>query len=361
MMRFKKVNLNKIYRTEDIMNDYKYLIRSASIDITNKCNFRCLHCYNYSGEHQREREMNDDELLKIFEEIARLNPDSICICGGEPLLRINLVYRICDLVKKINSNISINMVSNGYFMNQDIAANLKKKGLNSIQFSLDGLTEYTHNWLRNNREAYGHVINAIKIALDEKLIVHLACCPTKKNFNEIKDIIGFCQNLGIGLLRFQPLMVMGRGTVLKDYALTDEEYMNLARLLKEKNNKKMAIEWGDPLEHLTNIAFTNKIDSYIDLGISAYGDITVSPYLPIIIGNIRKRSLMEYLEVGIQNIYLDSFIKKCAVLMTDWNKMNLHMQYEIFPRVGIDRNINYDLLDKANNDIDIVQQVMELK
>lgn len=41
--------------------------------------------------------------------------------------------------------------------------------------------------------------------------------------------------------------------------------------------------------------------------------------------------------------------------------MNLHMQYEIFPRVGIDRNINYDLLDKANNDIDIVQQVMELK
>ena len=26
----------------------------------------------------------------------------------------------------------------------------------------------------------------------------------------------------------------------------------------------MAIEWGDPLEHLTNIAFTNKKDSYIN-------------------------------------------------------------------------------------------------
>lgn len=305
--------------------------------------------------------MSDDELIKIFEEIARLNPDSICICGGEPLLRINLVYKLCDLVKTINHNISINMVSNGYFMNEEIASNLKKKGLSSIQFSLDGLTENTHNWLRNNSEAYEHVIRAIEISNAEGLTVHLACCPTKKNFHEIKDIIDFCQNIGVGLLRFQPLMVMGRGTNLENYALSEEEYMRLARILKEKNSNKMAIEWGDPLNHLDNIVFEDKKNSYIDLGITAYGDITVSPYLPITIGNIRKRNLTQYLEQGLQNIYLDPFIKKCASLITDWNKMNLQNQYKIFPRVGIDRNINYDLLDKDNNDISSIQKVMELE
>lgn len=343
------------------MNNNKFLIRSTAIDITNKCNFRCLHCYNYSGDHHRENEMSDEELIKVFDEIARLNPDSICFCGGETLLRINLVYKLCDLVKSIDNNISLNMVSNGYFMNKEIASNLKKKGLNSIQFSLDGLTENTHNWLRNNEEAYEHVIRAIEISVAEGLTVHLACCPTKKNFHEIRDIIDFCQNMGVSLLRFQPLMVMGRGTNLQNYALSEEEYMRLARILKEKNSKKMAIEWGDPLIHLDNIVFEDKKGSYIDLGISAYGDITVSPYLPITIGNIRKRNLMKYLEQGLQNIYLDPFIKKCASLITDWNKMNLQNQYKIFPRVGIDQNINYDLLDKDNNDISVIQKVMELE
>ena len=91
-------------------------LKSVAIDITYKCNFRCKHCYNSSGEHQRNsKELSDDEILKIVDEICDYYPESICMCGGETLLRVELICKVAELVnKKSNGKISLNMVTNGY-------------------------------------------------------------------------------------------------------------------------------------------------------------------------------------------------------------------------------------------------------
>lgn len=336
-----------------------YVIRSAAIDITNKCNFRCLHCFNHSGEHKREMEMSDDEIVNVFNDIIDYQPDSICICGGEPLLRVDLVYKLCELVARKNNDIMLNMVSNGFLLNEEIAYDLKTKGLNLIQFSLDGANSKTHNWIRNNEFAYDHVIKAIKYAKKAGLEVGIACCPTKININELEQVVELCNQLGVKTLRMQPLMLMGRGVALKDYELSDEEYHKLSRMIKKHSNKKMKVEWGDPLQHIQNIVVTHSHNSYVDLGISAYGDIMVSPYIPIKIGSIRNRKLQEYFEIGLQDIYLDNFIKKVASLMGEWEKMNLHDTLNYFPILGLDDNINYDLLDKNNNDVKVIRSIMD--
>ena len=41
-----------------------------ALDITNKCNLRCLHCYNASGENRvMEHELSDDEVIKFVKDI----------------------------------------------------------------------------------------------------------------------------------------------------------------------------------------------------------------------------------------------------------------------------------------------------
>ena len=38
-----------------------------ALDITNKCNLRCLHCYNASGENRvMEHELSDDEIVEFL-------------------------------------------------------------------------------------------------------------------------------------------------------------------------------------------------------------------------------------------------------------------------------------------------------
>lgn len=63
-----------------------------SFDITNKCNLRCLHCYNSSGENlASQNELTDQEVLDFIDEFKSIKLLNFCFCGGEPLLRKELI------------------------------------------------------------------------------------------------------------------------------------------------------------------------------------------------------------------------------------------------------------------------------
>ena len=70
-----------------------------AIDITNKCNAKCLHCFNRSGNGLLRNEISDREMLEIFKEIAVIKPFSTCFCGGEPMMKYDLVLRATEVLK----------------------------------------------------------------------------------------------------------------------------------------------------------------------------------------------------------------------------------------------------------------------
>ena len=45
--------------------------------------------------------------------------------------------------------------------------------------------------------------------------------------------------------------------------------------------------------------------------------------------------------------------------MVEWKKMNLHDTLCDFPILGLDENINYDLLEKNNNDGNLICSIMK--
>lgn len=72
----------------------------VQFDITNKCNFRCLHCYNKSGENEAcHDELTDSDVIALFADFAKMRPFNICFCGGEPLLRKELILTVSHKVK----------------------------------------------------------------------------------------------------------------------------------------------------------------------------------------------------------------------------------------------------------------------
>ena len=94
---------------------------AAGIDVTNKCTLRCLHCFNSSGglKNQRMDEMSDEELERMAYDVIDCRPVSICMCGGEPLLRKESIYKIANYSK--NTCVDVNMVTNGELMTKEIA------------------------------------------------------------------------------------------------------------------------------------------------------------------------------------------------------------------------------------------------
>ncbi len=65
---------------------------TISIDVTNKCNLRCKHCYFYEQEQQPE--LSEEELLTLLKKLKSQFPlVHASWIGGEPLLRKKVVEK----------------------------------------------------------------------------------------------------------------------------------------------------------------------------------------------------------------------------------------------------------------------------
>lgn len=93
----------------------------AAIDVTYKCNLCCKHCYNSSGGNKNSRtdELTDEQLLYIIESVAKTHPESVCFCGGEPLLRKNVLFEGAKLIKAVDPKINVNVVTNSLLLEND--------------------------------------------------------------------------------------------------------------------------------------------------------------------------------------------------------------------------------------------------
>lgn len=324
-------------------------IRSAYLDLTYECNFRCLHCFNSSGEHNNTRKLlTDGECVKIALELASYEPDSICLCGGETMLRRDLIYKISQAIN--NSpfhNVSLCTVSNGYLINEEIADKLSQCDLEIIQISLDGATADSHDWLRNKKGSFEHAINAIKLLIHRNMKVAVAFTPTKKNINELEMAIDMAHDLGVRFFRLQPTMSLGRArNNLTEYLLNYEEYLQMKFLIDKKRMQYYAagnftIEWGDPIDHLKYGIHSDNI--LYALAINAYGDIMISPYLPLVFGNIREESLENYFKAGITGVWGNPIVKKIVDNIHSVEDMDVS-RYGL-PEIYLDENINLDILD----------------
>lgn len=336
----------------------KYL-KMASIDITYNCNLRCKHCYNSSGEHQRaKREMNDEEVIRIVKEFIDLGIESLCLCGGEPMLRKNLIFKVAELVNNSSQKIMLSMVSNGYLINEEDARRLAACGIDQVQISIDGRCAESHDWLRNKSGSFDRAVNAIKMLINNDMKVATSFSPTKKNYKEFGDMVDYMHELGVCRVRTQPLMVLGRcREYLRDYLLSNSEYMKLRLLINQKMQKYIetdfSIEWGDPLAHLYN--FVTRNDPVETMTVSAYGDLLVSPYLPIAFGNASNASITQYMEAGIRDAWKLPIMRRIVQHINSAEDMDVS-------KIGLPEIFVSDIieLDLLRNDWSTVQNcIME--
>lgn len=135
----------------------------CDLGIAYQCNFKCKTC-----EFWKNSPLNKDNVLSIeqwknvLDQLSELVDKQICTINlsgpGEPLLRDN----IFDLIKHGRDlGLKIQIISNGFCVNKQIAADIAASGLKFISFSLDSLNPETHNYLRGKDNAFEYVMRAI--------------------------------------------------------------------------------------------------------------------------------------------------------------------------------------------------------
>lgn len=272
-----------------------------SFDVTYRCNFRCKHCYNASSAENCfiNDELSDEEVLSFMEDIAQMKPYNVCFCGGEPLIRKNLICKSAKLLREAGVPY-VAIVTNGSYVTANVARELYESGVNRFQVSLDGKDSATHERLRVYKGSFKKAINAIKLFRQLTSDIDVAFCPTNFNYNQVPDVFKIIKDLEVSQLRIQPFMLSGRGLSNLDIIPTEEMYRQVVKdinLIKRDPKNKNRIDWGDPIDHI--IRHRTILKEYSNfITIKADGGIVASPYLPVEIGNIRKYPLSEYWKNG---------------------------------------------------------------
>ncbi len=145
----------------------------VSIDVTNKCNIRCKHCYFFA--YEQDKELKPEEWLQKLEELKKdgFPFRSATWVGGEPLLRKELIE-----------------IGRKYFMFNIVVTN-GTHGLPNwpdvmFHISVDG-TEAPHDDIRG-KGVYKKIQKTIAESPDG-LNISLACCLNQRNLECMEPLL----------------------------------------------------------------------------------------------------------------------------------------------------------------------------
>ncbi len=145
----------------------------VSIDVTNKCNIRCKHCYFFA--YEQDKELKPDEWKAKLQEFKKAGFPfwSATWIGGEPILRKDLIE---EARKYFKHNI---VVTNGTFPFPhwpEIQFHVSVDGTETYHDDIRGQGVYQK--IKNNINQYGQGLN-----------ISLACCLNKKNIECMEDLL----------------------------------------------------------------------------------------------------------------------------------------------------------------------------
>lgn len=138
--------------------------KSLDLEITNKCNLRCLYCYHFSSAGEVEADLPTEEWLRFFEELNRCAVMDVTLCGGEPFLRKDFRQLLEALVANRQR---FSILTNGTLITDKMAEYIAStRRCNTVQVSIDGSTPEVHDSCRGE----GNFVKAVEGA--KRLIDH---------------------------------------------------------------------------------------------------------------------------------------------------------------------------------------------
>lgn len=181
-----KEQSDPIIRNVVITNYANYYPTVANIELTNKCNVRCKHCY---GEYSiRNNELiSFENICNVIESLNEIGISILELTGGDP----TMYPYISDVIEKaLEVGISAIMIlTNGiYFSEKLLKTIINNKERIYIQIDLHSLNEQYYDWFTGSKDNLCKVKNNIDLLIGKGVRVRVCAIFTPGNVHELKEI-----------------------------------------------------------------------------------------------------------------------------------------------------------------------------
>jgi len=171
---------------------FKYLVRGGlmniNLEVTKRCNARCGFCDYWKIKPPAE-------LKDYVPVVKKLNPLSVGLTGGEPLLREDLAGVIAGL-RQSSGFLFIGLITNGYLLNPERGLELWNAGLNEFSISFDYLDE-RHDRERGIAGLSRHILSVAPKLRSKDVNLCFNVVIKRQNFRDVPQIIKRAAEMGI--------------------------------------------------------------------------------------------------------------------------------------------------------------------
>lgn len=308
---FQNLIENNILLQEELPNEPS--VESVDIVITNRCNLQCTHCCADAVVEKEKDLFSTEDIKRIVNEILQINPKSIVITGGEPMVREDFFEIVTDIRKKFQGH--MNLMTNGLLITE---RNVEKivEIFDGINISLDGYDEESCSKIRG-KGVFEKVMQTIQRLIEHGFLrerISISMVETAYTYKNVSKFYELNKRLGTNAVvrEFSPI---GRGE-----KNNEELSVGLARRREEKITPKESKEENTEILPgcQTCLAGTTKISINYDGNL--YPCLLLD-YKEYCLGNVFEiQNLHEYIEKkkykecsGYQNLHqlLPEYHEKC--------------------------------------------------
>lgn len=218
-------------------------LRHLFLELTLRCNEKCLHCGSSCGDVQMD-ELNVNQYAKFLAEIKGdfgTANKMLCITGGEPLLRKDF-FDIMAVAHELSFHWG--MTSNATLIDDSVAKDLKRVGMGTISVSIDGLEE-THDAFRRTPGGWKRALNGVESLIRTGGFKHvqITTVVTHQNIGQLDELYKIFDDMDIDSWRIMNIEPIGRAKQHPEFILTDDDYRYMFEYIR---NKRIA---GEPVTY----------------------------------------------------------------------------------------------------------------
>jgi AdoMet-dependent heme synthase len=164
---------------------------SVHLDITYRCNERCVHCYL---DHDDRGEMTTTEIKDLLGQMADAGVFLLTLSGGEVLMRRDF-FEIVEDARRLLFNVK--MKTNGVMICEKEARRIRELGVEQVQISVYSHRPEVHDGITKLPGSLKRTIHAIRFLKSQGLKVTMANVLMTANMFDNAGVIALAKELGV--------------------------------------------------------------------------------------------------------------------------------------------------------------------
>ncbi|MGC8726497.1 MAG: TIGR04053 family radical SAM/SPASM domain-containing protein [Thermoplasmata archaeon] len=294
-------------------------------ETTKACDLACKHCRASAITNALPDEMNVDQSINFINQIKDFGPPyPVLILTGGDIMKKNGLEIILQKTKELGIPVSMSPSATP-LLNENAFEMMKRYGVKSLSLSLDGARAETHDWLRGIDGTYERTIRLSKEIISRGFTLQINTAVFRRNVYELPYILKILIDNRIKTWEVFFLIKTGRGIDREDLNADEYEDVNnflefasrygivirtvespifrrimferqsseynggqIYKSLVEKTKEILGGPSGKVMGHTSNTRDGKGI-----IFVSHNGDVNPSGFLPLKLGNVKEKSIVE--------------------------------------------------------------------